>query len=163
MKNLLIKSTIGLFFLLTVIVTKANLNEPNGVPVYTISYSKNCFIGCGTVEIERTPVSWPHDDGTRQRGIFRTVNCRGIGFNACPSRHSDIINEEEETNWIDNSSGEMFDHAIDQMENEVNSGTYRKTYQNIETGQTFVFEVKWSYTEVSEGEWEQTVTVAIIQ
>ncbi len=157
-----IKISTVLIFLTSFLAAKANPIKPTAKTI-TVSYHKSCFIGCGTIDVTRQHVNFTYLDGSTEQIVYRTVNCRGIGFKGCPSKFSSIEGENNNDTWIDNSSGEMFDHAINQMENEVTSGTYRKTYRNIETGQTLVFEVVWSYTEISEGEWEQSIEVAIIQ
>ncbi len=156
-----IKISALLFFLISFLFLEA-APKPTAKTI-TVAYHNGCFIGCGTVDVNRQLTTVTLGDGTTQEYIYRRVSCTGFGFKACPSVSGAIINNDDGGNWFDMPSGEMFDYAIEQMENEVNSGTYRKTYRNIETGQTLVFEVVWSYTEVSEGEWEQSIEVAIIQ
>lgn len=158
--------TIKLAILATLFLVASNSLMANGSQekhrVIVVSYHKSCFIGCGTVYVERQTATIPNHDGTSEEVILKTIKCTGFGFNKCPKDAGAVYEGEDDMNWVDIASGQMFDHAINQLDGGNNSGSHQQTFYNVNTGISHVFEVVWNYQEVTPGNWEQTIEVAIL-
>jgi hypothetical protein len=110
--------------------------------VITTSYHKSCIIGCGSVDITRTPSTLTHADGTTESVVLRTVNCTGVGFNSCPAMAPIGTNPD----WVEAANEVLFGHAVNEINNGINSGTHSQTFLNVDTGKMITLYVDWVIT-----------------
>lgn len=130
-----------LSFALGLFVTKIN-----AYPIVIVSYSNNCFIGCGSVEDGKKLMTYEMPDGSSYTVWERTVKCSGFGFKGCPITFQDIrdgAGDPSPINWIDHIAGQMFDYAVAQIGNSILSGNCTQTYVNTETGESATLLVYW--------------------
>lgn len=142
MKTRLLKAALFSFFLSNVVILKA-------VPIITISYYKNCFIGCASTLDQRQYATY-NLNGEDHLYVARVVICKGIGFNFCPSSVAAPINQCKER-WIEEQSQNLYNYAKNQIEKyQNNKGEHRVYVHNVETNTTHLFTVTWKHTESEE-------------
>ncbi len=110
------------------------------IPTVTVSYEKNCWI-CA-VDDWKVPVTTTLPDGSDYTYFERHVKCTW-GFNFCPKNPLDIPSFHQDQDWVGTISMEYFNHAVSEIKNGVNSGTYGGTVYQTALKQSFRFVVTW--------------------
>jgi hypothetical protein len=125
----------GLSFFIT---KKTNAKE------ITTYYHRSCIIGCGDVSVTRSPSILTYPDGTTEAVTLRSVDCRGIGFNSCPSHKLAPLTGPQ--HWIEEANDNLLEHALSAISNGNGAGTHHQTVYNVETGKSITLYVDWHTT-----------------